>query len=273
MKEAETRKPESIAYRVQLIRKDRQLSQAELADKIGVPRSQISRLESSKTPNVSAKLAALIAKELHVSTDYLLGLTSVSVPKNYDISALGLSEKAVRQLLIGKIDAEVLNRLMEHDAFPHFCTLIRNYFDDTTAQGILARNELIDLATGSLAEVEITSPEQKRELMQDRKFLQNAKLNTNEADIEKIRSVLMTILRKIKEDMHQQTPTAPVATKQAVEGILAELKDKPRNEITANDMANAMTAYVQKATGINEEGSTKFMQLAKWILLHTGRKN
>lgn len=50
-------------------------------------------------------------KLFHVSTDYLLGLTKITVPKSYDISKLGLSEEVVKRLLLEKIDVDVLNRL------------------------------------------------------------------------------------------------------------------------------------------------------------------
>ena len=39
-----------------------------------------------------------VAKEFKVSTDYILGLSTVSVRKSYDISELGLSEGAVSWL-------------------------------------------------------------------------------------------------------------------------------------------------------------------------------
>ena len=45
---------------------------------------------------------------------YILGLSTVSVRKSYDISELGLSEGAVRGLVTGAVDVQILNRLLEH---------------------------------------------------------------------------------------------------------------------------------------------------------------
>lgn len=45
------------------------------------------------------------------STDYILGLSTLSVRKSYDISELGLSEGAVRGLVTGTVDVQILNRL------------------------------------------------------------------------------------------------------------------------------------------------------------------
>ncbi len=91
----------------------------ELADKIFVAHSQISRLESGETTNIGSALLVSLAKVFHVSADYLLCLTPISVPKSYDISQLGLSEEVIRRLILKTIDPDVLNRLLEeHDQFP-----------------------------------------------------------------------------------------------------------------------------------------------------------
>ena len=90
----------TTAYRVRLLRQDRGWSQKELADKIFVAHSQISRLESGETTNIGSALLVSLAKVFHVSTDYLLCLTPISVPKSYDISQLGLSEEVIRRLIL-----------------------------------------------------------------------------------------------------------------------------------------------------------------------------
>ena len=175
----------TTAYRVRLLRQDRGWSQKELADKIFVAHSQISRLESGETTNIGSSLLVSLAKIFQVSTDYLLCLTPISVPKSYDISELGLSEEVIRRLLFKTIDPEVLNRLLEHDQFPKLCAMIKNYFYDTVAQGIMARNQVIDLATEPLAELMSSEPSKRAEIFKDLSFLQSAKIQNNEADIEK----------------------------------------------------------------------------------------
>ena len=58
----------------------------------------------------------------------------MSVRKSYDISELGLSEGAVRGLVTGAVDVQILNRLLEHRNFPKLIDLIRIYFQDTAAK-------------------------------------------------------------------------------------------------------------------------------------------
>nr|ABP57323.1 hypothetical protein bst056 [Bacteroides uniformis] len=83
------------------------ITQKELAEKIGVSASQLSRIVSGETRTVSSDILIGVAKEFKVSTDYILGLSTVSVRKSYDISELGLSEGAVRGLVTGAVDVQI----------------------------------------------------------------------------------------------------------------------------------------------------------------------
>ena len=267
MKKHYDEEPENTtSYRVRLLRQDRGWSQKELATKIFVAHSQISRLESGETTNIGSSLLISLAKIFHVSTDYLLGLTPISIPKSYDISELGLSEEAIRRLILKTIEPDILNRLLEHDQFPKLCALMKNYFDNTTANGIMARNQIIDAATEPLAELMSVNPAKRMEILKDQSFLQSAKIQNNEADIEKIKNILMKIIRDIKEDMAEQQPTGAIATAEAVKGIRAALPDKPQSELTAEDVSAAMTAYVGTIMPMDENTSTLFQQLARQML-------
>ena len=57
------------------------ITQKELAEKIGVSASQLSRIVSGETRTVSSDILIGVAKEFKVSTDYILGLSTVSVRK------------------------------------------------------------------------------------------------------------------------------------------------------------------------------------------------
>lgn len=257
---------DTTACRVRNLRLDREWSQKELADRIFVAHSQISRLESGETTNIGSSLLVALAKEFHVSTDYLLGLTPISVPKSYDISQLGLSEEVIRRLILKTIDPDILNRLLEHEQFPKLCTLIKNYFNNTIANGIMARNQIIDLATDPLAELMSAEPSKRAELIKDISFLNSAKIQSNEADVEKIKNILMKIIREIKEDVTAQQPTGAIATAETVKGIRAALPDKPQSELTIDDVSVAVAAYVGTMLPMDESTSELLQQLTKQML-------
>ncbi len=162
-----------------------------------------------------------------MSTDYILGLSNISVRKSYDISELGLSEGAIKGLVTGTVDVQILNRLLEHKNFPKLMDLIRIYFQDTAAKSIMARNRLIELATVSLSDLMKEHPEHRAEAKQDLQFLNAQKMGEHEAEIEKIKNVFLAILRDIKKDMdngEQPGEAVTAAMFQTMQDALVEQK-------------------------------------------------
>ena len=152
------------------------MTKKELSQKTGIDASQITRIENGSLKTISSDYLIKLAKELKTSTDYILGLTPVSVPKSYDISELGLSNEAVKGLVTGTVDVEILNRLLEHKSFPRLIHLIRVYFLDTAARGIMARNQLIEIATASLSDLMKEHSEHRAEAKQDLQLLNAQKM-------------------------------------------------------------------------------------------------
>ena len=255
----------SFAYRLSNLRKDHDLSQKQLADQLHVTHSQISRIESGETKNPNISIVIDAARFFHVSTDYLLGITQITSPKSYDISELRLSEEAVTRLITRRIDVDILNRLLEHEHFPKLCIMIRNYFDDTIAEGIMARNKVIDLAVDQLTDLMTVEPSKRKEIIKDKQFLSSQKLGANEADIEKIKIKIMEILRDVKSGIQRKEPIKAVATAEAVQIIRDALPDKPVSDITSTDVANAVAFYMGQATNLNDEGLAMVQNLAKYI--------
>lgn len=84
-----------------------------LAQCVGITGSQMSRIINGKTLKVSHELVIAIAAEFDVSTDFLLGLTSISDRTRLD--ELGLSEKAIRNLVSGRVNRKCINHLLEDE--------------------------------------------------------------------------------------------------------------------------------------------------------------
>lgn len=248
------------------------ITQKELAEKIGVSASQLSRIVSGETRTVSSDILIGVAKEFKVSTDYILGLSTVSVRKSYDISELGLSEGAVRGLVTGAVDVQILNRLLEHRNFPKLIDLIRIYFQDTAAKGITARNQLIEIATASLSDLMKEHPEHRAEAKQDLQLLNAQKMGEHEAEIEKIKNVFLAILRDIKKDIDNgEQPgyngligeAVTAAMFQAMRDALAEQKQNP---LSIDDVAAMVAGQIGQLTPMDEETADLFKQLAKKMM-------
>ena len=246
------------------------MTKKELSRKTGIDASQITRIENGTLKTISSDYLIKLAKELKTSTDYILGLTPVSVPKSYDISKLGLSNEAVKGLVTGTVDVEILNRLLEHKSFPRLIHLIRIYFQDTAARGIMARNQLIEMATASLSDLMKEHPEHRAEAKQDLQFLNAQKLGEHEAELEKIKNVFLAILRDIKKDIDSGEQPGEVATAAMLQTMRATLADQQQEPVTMDDVAGMVAGQLGQFVPMDEETAEQFRQLAKKMMEQAG---
>ena len=133
--------PGDLRTRIEDLMKHHKISQAELAAKIGITESTLNRFLTRKVEKLGHEQVLRLARTFQVSTDFLLGLTEIPDRKNYEISELGLSVEAARNLYLGKAQPDVVNRLLESSRFAEVTYLIGQYLDDTIAQGYAFQNE------------------------------------------------------------------------------------------------------------------------------------
>ena len=212
-----------------------------------------------------------VYQEDKVSTDYILGLSTLSVRKSYDISELGLSEGAVRGLVAGTVDVQILNRLLEHRNFPKLMDLIRIYFQDTAAKGIMARNQLIELATASLSDLMKEHPEHRAEAKQDLQLLNAQKMGEHEAEIEKIKNVFLAILRDIKKDMDNREQPGEAVTAAMFQTMQETMKDHQQELLSMDDVTAMIAGQIGKFLPMDEEMAEQFRQLAKRMMEQVGK--
>ena len=239
--------------------KDYGISQKELAEKIGLSASQLSRIISGKTTTISSEALIGIAETFKVSTDYILGLSSISVRKSYDISQLGLSEKAVKGLVTETVDVEILNRLLENPKFPQLLNLIRIYFEDTVALGMMSRNDMINMATTSLTEYMQQNPAQKEDVKHDIRLLNAQKFGEHEAEIERIINIFMSILREIKGDIDTQQMPSPDINAEMFQSILASATENP--PATLDDVFSLVTSKMSMVMVVDDDTREQFNSL------------
>ena len=247
------------------IRTYKDLTQKELSDLAGISPSQLSRIESGEIKNISSDIIIKLAKALHVSTDFILGLTIIRTPKSYDISELGLSEDAVKNLLMLKSNGTtpILNRLLEHKHFPILISQIKAYFYDETALGVMGRNELFDIATASLDDLRKEHPEKSADIRDGIRFINSEKFGKHEIDIEKIKNTFMTILRDIKKKINSDSEIVEsTITSDVFQQLQSQLQDGEQVPPTAEQVANAVTqAFGQ--TGALDDESAKMMKVQR----------
>ena len=130
--------PSDTRQRIQDLIKDSSVTQAELAGIIGLSESALSRYLKGQTEMLGDGYIIKIAKYFNVSTDFILGETNIPDRKNYDIEELGLSAESAKLLYTGKIDARILNLLLENPRFPQLTALLARYQNEVVKSGIAA---------------------------------------------------------------------------------------------------------------------------------------
>lgn len=83
--------PGTIRDRIKDLMKSKRIKQTELAVRIGMAESTLSRFLQGDTDKLGNKNIIRIARVFNVSTDFLFGKVDVPDRVNYDISELGLS--------------------------------------------------------------------------------------------------------------------------------------------------------------------------------------
>lgn len=91
--------PGTIRDRIKDLMKSKKMTQAELAIRIGMAESTLSRFISGSTDKIGNENIIRIARVFNVSTDFLLGEVDVPDRINYDISELGLSVSGSKKLV------------------------------------------------------------------------------------------------------------------------------------------------------------------------------
>jgi len=264
--------PGTVNERICDLRMSKKLSQKELSEIIGVAPSQISRIENGEIQKISGDVLVKLAKLFGVSTDYILGLTAISTPKSYDISELGLSEGAVRALVTGVVDVQIVNRLIAHKTFPYLIHLINAYLSNNTTGGIMARNEIINMATATLGDFAKANPEHRAEVQNDARFLKSQKMGDNEADTEKIKSTFLTILKDIKKDLEAGDTQAKPATAEIFRQMREQMQAATQTpqKIQADDVAAMVMNMVGQATQLDDKSAELFEQLVKQVFTAQG---
>ena len=154
--------PGNSRERIQDLLRERGMSQAQLAEKIGLSESSFSRYLSGQTDKLSTDNIVAIARVFGVTTDFLLCLTDIPFTTNYDIEKLGLTAKAAEKLLKRKVNPETVSHLIETQGFnlliQEFDKALRGTYD----AGYMYMTEMLGSARSLLTEHVRENPEDRQ---------------------------------------------------------------------------------------------------------------
>ena len=219
--------------------KEHNISQPELAKEIGCSKSTISRFISGAKGTLTHEQVLKIARLFNVSTDFLLGETNIPDRKNYDIAELGLSVEAAKNLYTGRVNAGVVNLLLENARFAELTYRISQYFDDTFASGIAAQNAMLTTLS-TLLRTRVKTPEAAKAA----KDISLRRKPVYQGDLDDIEMYFMAAVKEIKKGIGAMRRTGSQrARRKWREKMFTELtkgQDVQHPTITAEQLTDAM---------------------------------
>ena len=210
--------PRNIRQRLLDLMKHNNVSQTELARKIGCNDSLLSRFLSEKTDKLGDENIIRIARAYNVSTDFLLGVTTVPDRKNYEIDELGLSAQAARNLYTGKANAQVVNYLLESPRFLELTYILEQYFNDTIAAGYAAQNQLY----ATLSSLTRKSAKTKA-AAQAANEINRLKTPVYQADLATIENQFMMAVKEVKKEIGNDFAAIRAMTAEETERMFTEI--------------------------------------------------
>ena len=260
--------PGTIRERLQELMKRKHIKQTDLAEKIGVDNATLSRFINGKTDKISPDAIVRMAKEFEVSTDFLLGVVNDPARKNYDIGEIGLTVDAARSLYTGKVNADVVNRLLTNDRFADTADQIALYLEDRLARGVAAQNEIYGLACNQLKKL----PETKKDADEIHSWISNP----HRDELNGITSSFEASLREIKKEYGSDNlKETQIMSREITREIFAEVmkgRDAHNPKVTAEECAGVVTQVVSNRLNMPEEKLGTFRKLMLMLMDPFGRK-
>ena len=243
--------PAAVRDRIWDLLKERKVTQAELAARIGCSESSLSRFISGKTDKLGDENIIRIARAFDVSTDFLLGVTTVPDRKNYEIGELGLSAQAARNLYTGKANAQVVNYLLESPRFLELTHTLEQYFNDTLAAGYAAQNQLYTTLSGLMRKTVKTNAAARAA-----NEINRLKTPVYQADLSTIENQFMLAVKEVKKEIGNdfaamQSMTAEQAKRMFTE--VAKVQDMTNPTITPEQVSDLIIGSVAGLDGVNRD--------------------
>lgn len=250
--------PGTVRQRLADLMKYHKVSQTDLALKIGCGDSLLSRFLTGKTDKIGDENIIRIARVFNVSTDFLLGVTNVPDRKNYEIDELGLSAQAARNLYTGKVNTQVVNRLLESPRFAELTYILEQYFDDTLAAGYAAQNQMY-ATLSSLTRKFVKSDTANQAA---RKILQ-MRTPVYQADLATIENQFMLAVKEVKKEIGNDYAAAQALTAAVAEKMFTELtkgQDMENPKVTPEQVTELIIGSVAGMEGVDQEALDKLGQ-------------
>lgn len=229
--------PGDIRERIRDLYRAAGMKQSELADAIGVDKSTLSRFMTGKTDKLSDSNIQKIAQFFQVSTDFLLGITDIADRKNYDVSELGLTAQAARNLFTRKVDPAIVCELVEHPRFADLTRMIAAYKEDVFSSGIAVQNQMLSSLSSMVLLQGKHYPQDLTAAQDTARLLQSLRQPLHTAETDSIQQTFLQILRDIRSGGTEKPKEAAALTNNVMRQMAATLT-KGENEMNLHNISS-----------------------------------
>ncbi len=257
--------PGDHTTRIRDLLKKEKISQVKLAKMLDVSEATISRFMKG-THGLPFDKVMILADVLHVSADFLAGKTTIPDRKNYDVTLLELSEGAIKNIHSGKVNVDIVNKLLESPRFAQITYMVRNYLDNDLASGIAAQNQLYTSLMGMMAPGMMTTegnPIGASMITNVKRDLNLLKQPLYQADLEAIKAQFENTLKELKRDHgdRERLEQSAGMTKEIVENMI---QNTPKGSevfqlsVTPEMIVDGILQQLQSVANIPEDELKEF---------------
>ena len=221
--------PGNSRERIQDLLRERGMSQAELAEKIGLSESSLSRYLSGQTDKLSADNIVAIARVFEVTTDFLLCLTDIPFTTNYDIAKLGLSVKAAEKLLRRKVNPETVSQLIETQGFNLLIQQLDAARQGTYDAGYLYMSEMISGARTLFADAAQENPDDWRAMKKTLEEMRSLQAMPRQIELAGVEDAMRQIVAEFRKGTESYLAETQKLTSEIMRKITGSLRTQMNN--------------------------------------------
>ena len=267
--------PGNFRQRVQELLNKHDMNTEDLAKLLGISTDTVRRMlkvtegGEDGSPKVSVDAIVKMARYFNVSTDFLLGITTMPDPMNYPLEQLGLSEDAAKAILSRRVHMGILNRLLENLQFGQLTYTMYYATEPNQTAGITSRNNLLAHTGSIFTEVMNNTVQRKQQIMGLNYKLGSELINPNTIGNQQIEDEFRGIVTQIRRDTQKENPVSVPLTREflaEMDKLLLEYADGQRENINPRIVAEVMTDKSMVANICTPEQRERFVALMTEIL-------
>ena len=241
----------TVGERIQDLLREKKLTQAVLAERVGISKATLSRYITDPDSRIPHDVLLKIAKCFGVSTDFLLGATDVPYRTNYDIEELGLTAAAAAKLYTGELDPHIVSQLLENPYFPQLVEQLRAFVDGTESAALGTYRQTLSITGRLLQKQGKTNPRDRMAAKLALKDLRSHMIPPMLPDMVMIRTAFEALLTDLMRQADAHVKEQTKLTSDIMENMIRHLEKRQNTfdlkQITIEDLADAIVETVDEA--------------------------